>query len=142
MGGVLILLGGLLELSLFTIYPPAGGYFFFTVWFTGLLGLATGPAIIVLSAIFYHHPDHPGLYGSLIVGLSVASFLSFFGGFFVGTILGICGGVLVIVWRPLPFVPAYYPAVMPYASYRTCPRCGRAVVSDSRFCSYCGSVFT
>jgi hypothetical protein len=141
-GGVFIFAGGLLVLYLFLLVGSLGVSLAPYAWFVPLLGLASGPAIIALAFLFYRRPEHPAIYGSLVIGLSIVSYLSFLGGLFVGLILGVIGGALMIAWRPPVIPPGYYPTLAPYPSYRACARCGRAVLADSRFCSYCGYVFT
>ncbi len=143
-GGALIFAGGLLVLYLFALVTStagSGSIFGVSAGFAALLGLASGPAIMLLATLFYRKPEHGAVYGSLIIALSVVSYVSFLGGLFVGLILGIIGGILILVWRPSPYSAGYYPTMAPYPAYRTCPRCGRAVVADARFCSYCGNVF-
>jgi Uncharacterised protein family UPF0547/Family of unknown function (DUF6114) len=141
-GGALILAGALVTLYILVITVTGGVVTTLGTWFPGLLGLATGPAIMLLAVLFYRAPRHPGLYGSLIIGLSLVSWLSFLGGLFAGLTLGIVGGILILVWRPSSNPAGYYPTLAPYPAFRTCPQCGRAVVADARFCSYCGHTFT
>jgi hypothetical protein len=140
-GGVFILLGGLVELAFFSIGVPTGSFFGVPFWLTGSLGLALGPAIMILAILFYHKPEHAVVCGSLIVAMSVVSFLSFAGGFYVGLILGLIGGILTLVWRPVAYPMGFYPTLAPSPAYRMCLKCGRTVVADARFCSYCGNVF-
>lgn len=138
-GGIFIFLGALFEfLVLGAVFPFIGqgpGY-----WFTVLLGLAIGPAIILLAASFYNDPRHGAFYGTLILVLSIFSFFSAAGGFFIGLVLGVVGGILVLTWQPPRLMAGYYPVFASVPSHRTCPKCGRAVPSDSRYCSYCGAV--
>ncbi|MFZ0829874.1 MAG: DUF6114 domain-containing protein [Thermoplasmata archaeon] len=140
-GGIFILIGGLVGLSVFWEAQPTGTVLGVDYWLTGLLGLALGPAIMILAILFYQRPEHTAVYGGLIVGLSVGSYLSFLGGFLIGLILGVIGGVLILVWRPMPFAGGYYPLLNPYPAYRICLKCGRAVAVDSKFCAYCRNVF-
>jgi hypothetical protein len=141
LGGVFIFVGGLVELTEFVELTPTGEFYGIPLLVIGLLGLVTGPLIMLLASLFYHKPDHPALYGGVVIVLSVVSYASYIGGFFFGLILGTVGGVLIVVWRPTPFVSGYYPTFLPYPAYRTCAKCGRGVVADARFCSYCGNPF-
>lgn len=67
----------------------------------GLLGLVFG-AIVIISAIMLNNkPEQHQTWGSLIVLFSVLSiFGSAMGGFGVGLVLGLIGGVLAITWTP------------------------------------------
>jgi len=143
-GGGFIFAGGLLVLYLFILVPStlgSGTIFGVSAGFAPLLGLVSGPAIMILATLFYREPEHGAVYGTMTIALSVVSYVSALGGLFVGLIMGLIGGVLILVWRPSPPQMGYHPTLAPYPAYRTCPRCGRAVVADARFCSYCGNVF-
>jgi hypothetical protein len=141
-GGALIFAGALVALYVLAIVVTIGAVIGLSTWFPGLLGLATGPAIMLLAVLFYRAPGHAAVYGSLIIGLSLVSWLSFLGGLFAGLTLGVIGGILILVWRPDSLPVGYYPTLAPYPAFRTCPQCGRAVVADARLCSYCGQTFT
>jgi uncharacterized protein DUF6114 len=139
LGGVFILLGGLVEFSLYASNSSSLSFFGIAIWLAGITGVVLGPGIILFAALFYQTTSHTALYGSLILGFSVASFFSFGGGLFFGLVLGVVGGILTIVWKPTPVWMGYYPAIPPIPTFRTCLKCGRAVPLDSRFCAYCGN---
>ena len=67
----------------------------------GILGLVFG-AIVVISAIMLNSkPQEHATWGTLIVLFSVLSiFGGAMGGFGVGIILGLIGGVLALTWKP------------------------------------------
>lgn len=67
----------------------------------GILGLIFG-AIVVISAIMLNSkPEQHLMWGMLIVAFSVLSvFGSVMGGFGIGLVLGLIGGVLAITWMP------------------------------------------
>ncbi len=67
----------------------------------GILGLIFG-AIVVISAIMLNSkPQEHATWGTLIVLFSVLSiFGGAMGGFGVGLILGLIGGVLALTWNP------------------------------------------
>ncbi len=67
----------------------------------GILGLIFG-AIVIISAIMLNsRPQEHSTWGTLILIFSVLSiFGSAMGGFGIGLILGIIGGVLAITWKP------------------------------------------
>jgi Family of unknown function (DUF6114) len=140
LGGVTIMVGGLVQLTLLNV---AGGITFFgiSLWISGPLGILLGAGVIYFASRFYEHPEQVVLYGSIVTALSAVSYLSFLGGYFLGLILGVVGGVLAIVWRPVPSPPFYYPAMPAYPAYRTCLKCGHHSSMDARFCAYCGNPF-
>ncbi len=67
----------------------------------GLLGLVFGAIVIVSAIMLNNKPEQHQTWGSLIVLFSVLSiFGSAMGGFGVGLVLGLIGGVLAITWTP------------------------------------------
>jgi hypothetical protein len=136
-GGVFILLGGLFELavasviSAFTFGVVGGSLVAF-----GALGTVLGILIIVLAALLYVNTEHHTIFGVLILVFSVISLTSFLGGFVLGFILALIGGILAITWKPTP-APVYYAAPAPVQ--RMCPKCGRAVDPTTKFCPHCGN---
>jgi len=66
-----------------------------------LLGIVSGVIVIVASVMLYLNPNQRQLWGALIIAFSVISVLSCMGGMGIGLILGIIGGVLAILWKPL-----------------------------------------
>ena len=56
--------------------------------------------LVVIGALMLNtHPKEHTSWGTIILIFSIISFLGM-GGFFVGAILGIVGGVLALSWRP------------------------------------------
>ncbi len=135
LGGLFILLAGIFQITVLGL-TGSTGFFGFDFWFTGFLGILLGAGIMCFAVLFYELPRHTVAFGSLIVAFAAASYLSFFGGFLVGLVFGVVGGILAIVWRPAPFAFGYFPPVAPQ---RICLRCGRTVATDARFCAYCGN---
>lgn len=70
-------------------------------WFYGAvaMGLIAGIVILVGAIMIYARPNNASTWGLLVVAFSILSFLGM-GGFFIGAILGIVGGVLAMVWKP------------------------------------------
>ena len=135
LGGVLISIGGVFEIlaGSFLVGTPlafAGTLFVAD----GLLGLSLGVVITVVGAIVPRHPQRHLVYGIILVVGGIASFVSYFGGFFFGLILAVVAGVLCMAWSPGPTVPRHVgPPNLP-----TCPRCGSGRELDARFCPNCG----
>jgi hypothetical protein len=138
-GGAFMLLAGGLELFLGSevgqFAPGAGGAEFVL---SGLFGVVVGILVIVFGVMAYVQVQHHTVYGVLVLVFSVVSLVSFAGGFFVGFVLGLVGGILAIVHRPTPtFLPYQY--AMPPPIQRVCPRCGRVIDPTVRFCPHCGN---
>jgi hypothetical protein len=67
----------------------------------GVLGLIFGVIVIVSAIMLNRRPQEHSTWGVLIVIFSVLSILGgATGGFGVGLILGLVGGVLAITWKP------------------------------------------
>jgi hypothetical protein len=149
--GILILLAGAFEVWIgaveSTIVFLGTGSTLLVV--LGLLGVCLGVFVIVFSVLLYLQTEHHVVYGVIILVLSIASALAYWG-FVLGMVLGIVAGVLAIVWMPVRWTPIAYgpmgpggwptaPAPFSASSHRVCLKCGRLVGIDSRYCSYCGA---
>src|SRR3972149_6583763 len=67
----------------------------------GFLGLIFGVIVIISALILGSKPQEHTTWGTLILIFSVISiFGSALGGFGIGLILGIIGGILAITWKP------------------------------------------
>jgi len=118
-GGTLMMLSGILFLAVSTVILPnldiasfpnvhtppgltpgsisaiASG----VVGAMGLFGLVSGIIVLVSAVILLTKPSQVRTWGVLILVFSVLSFLGP-GGFVVGAILGIVGGILTLRWKP------------------------------------------
>lgn len=69
--------------------------------FLGILGLIFGIIVIISALMLNSKPEQHSTWGTLIVIFSVLSiFGSAMGGFGIGLILGLIGGVLALTWKP------------------------------------------
>jgi hypothetical protein len=77
------------------------GWFGYGLGFLEILGLIFGVIVIISSAMLDRKPQEHSKWGILIVLFSALSiFDSAMGGFGVGLILGLIGGILAITWKP------------------------------------------
>ncbi len=96
-GGIIILLVGLLiGLIGFIVTVPLGGI----GAVIGVLGLAWGIIIIIGAALLYSRPEQHTAWGVIILVFSIVSWYGTLGGFFIGFILALIGGILAITWKP------------------------------------------
>ncbi len=65
----------------------------------GLFGLVTGAIVLASAVLLLAVPNQRTAWGVLILVFSALSFLGA-GGFVVGAILGIVGGILTLRWKP------------------------------------------
>jgi Family of unknown function (DUF6114) len=73
-----------------------------------VFGLICG-SIVTLSAVLLRlKPGQRQTWGVLVLVFSVLGFFGF-GGFIVGSVLGIVGGILTLRWKPLPTAPTTPP---------------------------------
>lgn len=66
----------------------------------GFLGLIFGAIVIISALMLNSKPQEHTTWGTLILVFSVVSIFGSAGGFGIGLILGIIGGVLAITWKP------------------------------------------
>jgi len=109
-GGVLILLGSLVSLIW-------ASWAFWGRWGMGMIGpgmmwgwmpwswpvfstvgLISGAAVITAALMLYNKPGQAQTWGTLVLVFSIVSLLSM-GGFLVGALLGLVGGILALTWR-------------------------------------------
>jgi hypothetical protein len=64
----------------------------------GLFGLVSGIIVLVSGVMLRTSPSQRTLWGTLILVFSVLSFFGT-GGFIIGAILGIIGGIMALTWR-------------------------------------------
>ncbi len=115
-GGIVIILGGILFLFVSTFILPHLDYSNLNtpprltsasipaivsgvVGVMGLFGLVSGVIVLVSAVMLLTNPSQRRTWGVLILVFSVMSFLGL-GGFIVGAILGIIGGILTLRWSP------------------------------------------
>jgi hypothetical protein len=111
-GGSLMVAGGIFALSMFGIWSPTGmngwgpmmggggwgamsGYFAWAVGTMAAVSLAAGALAIAGGYAIYRNPASANVWG---VGILIASIVGLFtmSGFFIGPVLGIIGGILVL----------------------------------------------
>ncbi|MEM3737570.1 MAG: DUF6114 domain-containing protein [Candidatus Bathyarchaeia archaeon] len=82
-------------------FPPTTGLTAAStvLYVLGATGIIFGAIILIGAAILYRNPSHRTAWGVIILVLSVIS-IATGGGFLVGAILGIVGGILALVWKP------------------------------------------
>jgi len=69
--------------------------------FMGILSLIFGIIVIISGVMLYSRPSKHTTWGVVIVVFSALSVLgSMMGGFGVGVLLGLVGGILAITWKP------------------------------------------
>jgi len=67
----------------------------------GSFGLVSGIIVLVSGILLRTNPSQRTMLGVLIIVFSVVSFFGS-GGFVIGAILGIIGGIMALTWKPSP----------------------------------------
>ncbi|HYA10756.1 MAG TPA: hypothetical protein VEH10_03690 [Thermoplasmata archaeon] len=102
-GGIFILLGGLADAAIYaiiggavlSIFPGLGALLIALAVIALLFGL-----IIIFGAIqLRSKPESAKTWGIIILVLAILSWIGG-GGFFIGFILALIGGILALVWKP------------------------------------------
>jgi hypothetical protein len=115
-GGIFILLGGGMMSMLgyefrgmmssyggwgYGMMKPSFGMMGLAFGAMGILGLVFGVIVIISAIMLNSKPQEHTTWGTLIVIFSVLSIVgSAMGGFGIGLVLGLVGGVLAITWKP------------------------------------------
>ena len=124
-----------------------GGWWQWLALPMGAAGLIFGAIVLYASMMLNSRPEKHETWGILIIIFSILSVFGAWGGFGLGLILGIIGGILALSWKdPGKAVPAAAPTVaIPTPveptvdeSARFCVHCGRQVAFEGKFCPHCG----
>ncbi len=103
-GGIFILIGGLLISIigfLFLAFLGLSSSFFY-------IGLVIGVLTLVMGALMLVMPSAHVAWGALVIVLAIVSWVFALGGFFLGFLLALIGGILAILWKPAPTTPQPY----------------------------------
>lgn len=164
-GGIFVILGGLVYAALAafvgSLYSSLGVGGVGALAAGILIGFAVVALIIGIIMIYgalqlKNHPEGAKTWGIIIIVLSLISYIGG-GGFYIGLILGLIGGVLALVWRapapmgqfgqmgqpqwgqPAPMAPPPGAAPAPGAGQRFCSSCGSSNAAGTQFCAKCGA---
>jgi Family of unknown function (DUF6114)/zinc-ribbon domain len=161
-GGIFILLGGVFQAFLGALISGIGttttgtnvtgvGS---TIGILGILGIVFGIVVMVAGIMMYTNPGSHTMWGVIALVLSLVSFAtSSIGGFVIGFLLTLIGGILGIVFKPSMMHPAGMgsmpmgsqsmgPPGAPMSSMTSikCPACGASVAAGTTKCPNCGAM--
>jgi hypothetical protein len=104
-GGILILIGGIVTLAFASLTVGLIGGFTSilgaaaeALTISGAIGVVFGIIIVALSLMLSSKPNKHAALGAVILILSIISILDG-GGFIIGLVLGLIGGILAIIWK-------------------------------------------
>jgi hypothetical protein len=159
-GGILILLDGLYVAAIAAFIGSVVGAFFpglgLLIIALGVIALLFGLIILVGAIQMHSHPQSAKTWGIIVLILALISFVGG-GGFYLGAILAIVGGILAIVWHPPMPAPsgmgmgtpmaggtapqwnAPPPAAAPSGGGKVCASCGSPIAAGAQFCPKCGA---
>lgn len=97
-GGIFVLLAGILIGVIgFVVTIPLGGI----GAALGVLGIIWGVLLIISSLMLFERPREHNMWSVIIIVVSILSWIGAFGGFVIGFLLGLAGGILGLVWHPV-----------------------------------------
>jgi hypothetical protein len=67
-------------------------------WIPAIIGIASGAVIIIGALAIYSDPKLAQAWGAVILVFSLVGLLGF-GGFIIGSLLGIVGGIIALTWK-------------------------------------------
>jgi hypothetical protein len=107
LGGIALLFVGAILAALLAFLPvPLGVDPVGTINLLGTLGIVFGLVDVALGVMMFVKPALTKVFGAIVLVVSLLSILAL-GGFFVGMILGLVGGILGIIFKPEPVMAAY-----------------------------------
>ena len=163
-GGIFIVIDGLLTLAVASLLAGAlaglgYGAFGALVAIFGAIGFILGLIILYGAVQLRRNPASTKTWGILLIVLSLVSYIGG-GGFFIGLILVLIGGILALTWHPPAAAapggqwnqpqpgtwgqptgapPLQQSAPAPGAGQRFCASCGSPNAPGATFCAKCGA---
>ncbi len=113
-GGIFILLGGLLWISVGAIIGALGlGDFGLGPTLLGAVGVIMALLVMIGGVMMYMRPQQHLMWGVIVLVFTLVSVPFSFFGLLIGFILGLIGGILGIVFKPsAPMAAPYAPPPM------------------------------
>lgn len=155
-GGIFVLIGGLYTAVITAVIGSA-----FLAFFPGIAALLIGLGVVALlfgiliivgAMKMRNDPASAHTWGIIVIILAILSWIGG-GGFFIGFLLALIGGILALVWHPpataqaawgqpqAPGAPMGMPAAgaPAAAGQKVCASCGSANAPGTQFCAKCGA---
>src|SRR5438552_13417977 len=105
--------------------------------------------MVVGGFMLYSKPTNAKMWGVIVLILSIISWVTALGGFFIGFLLGLIGGILALTFKPAMAPGAMPPPMMsssmpmgsaPMGSMgMTCKNCGASIPAGATRCPSCGA---
>jgi hypothetical protein len=120
-----------------------------TVLALGIIGVIMGIIMVVGGFMMYSKPTSAKMWGVIVLILAIISWVTAIGGFFIGFLLGLIGGILALTFKPTMAPGAMPPPMMsssmpmgsaPMGSMgMTCKNCGASIPAGATRCPSCGA---
>ena len=120
-----------------------------TVLALGIVGVIMGIIMVVGGFMMYSKPTSAKMWGVIVLILAIISWVTAIGGFFIGFLLGLIGGILALTFKPAMAPGAMPPPMMsssmpmgsaPMGSMgMTCKNCGASIPAGATRCPSCGA---
>ena len=115
----------------------------------GIVGVIMGIIMVVGGFMMYSKPTSAKMWGVIVLILSLVSWVTAVGGFFIGFLLGLIGAILALTFKPTMAPGAMPPPMMstsmpmgsaPMGSMgMTCKNCGASIPAGATRCPSCGA---
>jgi hypothetical protein len=120
-----------------------------TVLALGVVGVIMGLVMVVGAFMMYSKPSSVKMWGVIVLIFAIISWVTAIGGFFIGFLLGLIGGILALTFKPTMAPGAMPPPMMsssmpmgsaPMGSMgMTCKNCGASIPAGATRCPSCGA---
>jgi len=163
-GGILILFLSIIDAAILAVIGSAFAGVGFGAAAAILIGFAVialifGIIVLVLALRLRSNPQSAKMTGILIIVFSLISFIGG-GGFYIGAILALVGGILALLWNPAPMMqqPGWgqpgqqaqwgqpgqqaqwgQPSAPPAGAGKVCGSCASPNAPGAQFCAKCGA---
>lgn len=152
-GGIFVILGGAFLafagslIGSFNVTGAASASA--TVLALGIVGVIMGLIMVVGGFMMHSKPTSAKMWGVIVLILAIISWVTAIGGFFIGFLLGLIGGILALTFKPSMAPGAMPPPMMsssmpmgsaPMGSMgMTCKNCGASIPAGATRCPSCGA---
>jgi len=141
LGGIFVILGGLFFIiagATIDYYPF--GLPDYSYLICSPIGILIGLIIVIAASRAYYNPEAGPKLGSVIIILSIVSWVFALGGLIIGSLFGFIGGILLIAWKPPKPIGPKEIIIREREIVRIpCQYCNQLVDIGAIKCPYCGA---
>ena len=141
LGGIAIIVGGFFIIFMKGYVSPPFNIPDYSYYVCGPIGILLGFIMMYGASLTYYNPSLGPRWGSVIIIISIVSWIVALGGLIFGSLFGFIGGILLIAWKPPKEAPAHKEIIIREREIVRipCQYCGNLVDVGFLKCPFCGA---